>query len=206
MSPSVLQAVTNFTEESASSTSTSNVLSLLIFINSHTKHSTATWLKRFNQWALHRQIQIYDITDIPKAELDGVLQKFYAELVKENGQEYEPTMSESLKAMIASLSRHIKEQYGYSILNDKDFELSRKVLNGKAIQLQQSGKGKRSKKADPFTYNEADVLWETVLCKMNPVSLNYTIISQHFGTTGRQEHHQMKIEDFKLCYTIDGKG
>ena len=47
------------------------------------------WLRRFNQWAWHRQIEINDITDIPKSELDRVLQKFYAELVKENGQEYE---------------------------------------------------------------------------------------------------------------------
>lgn len=43
---------------------------------------------------------------------------------------------------------------------------------------------------------------------MNPVSLNYTVfflISQHFGTRGRQEHHQMRIEDFKVCYGVDGK-
>ena len=58
---------------------------------------------------------------------------------------YEP---ESLKVMIASLNQHIKESRGYNILSNKDFELSRKVLNGKAIQLQQSGKGKRPKKAD----------------------------------------------------------
>ena len=38
---------------------------------------------------------------------------------------------------------------------------------------------------------------------MNPISLNYTIfflISQHFGTRGRQEHHEMRIEDFKVSY------
>ena len=57
-----------------------------------------------------------------------------------------------------SLNRHIKEQYSYSILNDKDLELSRKVLNGTAIQLQHSAKGKRLKKADPLTCDE-DVLW-----------------------------------------------
>ena len=50
-------------------------------------------------------MQIDDIADIPRAELDRVLQKFYAELVKENAQKYEP---ESLKVMIASLNRHIK--------------------------------------------------------------------------------------------------
>ena len=112
--------------------------------------------------------------DIPRAELDGVLQKFYAELVKQNGEEYEP---ESLKVMIASLNRHIKGECGYSILSDKDFELSRKVLNGRAIQLQQNGKGKRPKKADAFTSEEEDLLWDTVLGKMNPVSLNYTVFS-----------------------------
>ena len=90
----------------------------------------------------------------------------------------------------------------------KIFELSRKVLNGKAIQLQQNGKGKRPKKADALTSEEEDLLWDTVLGKMNPISLNYTIfflISQHFGTRGRQEHHQMRIEDFKVSYGTDGK-
>ena len=47
-----------------------------------------------------------------------------------------------------------------------------------------------------------------VLGKMNPVSLNYTVyflISQDFGTRGRQEHHQLKIEDLKVSHGIDGK-
>ena len=102
----------------------------------------------------------------------GVMQKLYAKLVRENSQGYEP---ESLKVMIASLNRHIKEQCNYSILDHKDFELSSKVLNWKAIQLQQSGKVKRPRKADPLTSDEEDVLWETVLGKMNTFSLNYTV-------------------------------
>ena len=49
-------------------------------------------------------MKIGDITDIPRAELDGVLQKFYGELVKQNGEDYEP---ESLKVMIASFKRRM---------------------------------------------------------------------------------------------------
>jgi len=52
------------------------------------------------------------------------------------------------------------------------------------------------------------MLWETVLGKMNPVSLNYTIlflISQNFGARGRQEHHQLKIEDLEVIHGIDRK-
>ena len=40
-----------------------------------------------------------------------------------------------------------------------------------------------------------------VLGSENPTSLNYTIFvifSQHFGTRGRQEHHQIRIEDVKI--------
>ncbi|XP_065918766.1 uncharacterized protein KIAA1958-like [Dysidea avara] len=189
-------------------TSSDSELKHLIELNENcnTKHSTATWVRRFNQWALHRKLNITDISQIPRDKLDETLQKFYAELVKQNGQEYEP---KSLKVMLASLNRHIKEKCGYSILSDDDFILSRKVLNGKA-KLQQRGKGKRPNKADPITSEEEDILWETVLGKMNPVSLNYTmffLISQHFGTRGRQEHHQIRIEDLHIsrAHGIDGK-
>ena len=40
-----------------------------------------------------------------------------------------------------------------------------------------------------------------VLGDANPVSLNHTVfytLSQHFGTRGRQEHHQIKTEELKF--------
>ena len=60
--------------------------------------------------------------------------------------------------------------------------------------------GKRPRKSDLFTAQEEELLWEKVLGKDNPTSLNYTIFflaSQHFCTKGRQEHHQLQIEDLK---------
>jgi len=33
--------------------------------NLHTKHATATWVIRFNKWALHRKLNIDDIMQIP---------------------------------------------------------------------------------------------------------------------------------------------
>ncbi len=44
---------------------------------------------------------------------------------------------------MAALDRYVREKCSYSILKDKDFEQSRLVLNGKAIELQKSGKEKR---------------------------------------------------------------
>ena len=77
-----------------------------------------------------------------------------------------------------------------------------KVLNGKAIELREQGKGKRKNKADPLTEYEECILWKKgVLWDSNPQSLNYALFftfSQHFGTRGHQEHHQIRIEDLKL--------
>ena len=67
--------------------------------------------------------------------------------------------------------------------------------------LQENGKGKRPRKADVLTENEEERLWQCgVLGTSNPTSLNYTVFllfSQHLGTRGRQEHHQIRIEDLK---------
>lgn len=174
--------------------------------NKNTKRSTNTWVRRFEDWAEGRGLPT-DLASIPSTELDGVLQLFYAQIRKKNGDEYEP---ESLKVMQTALNRHLREQnYSHSILNDKDFQKSRKVLNGKAIELQEEGKGKRPRKADPLTENDEEQLWSSgVLGSENPVSLNYTmffLFSQHFGTRGRQEHHQIRIEDLRVVRDSSGK-
>jgi len=44
------------------------------------------------------------LEDIPKSELDGILQYFFAEVCKQDG-EYEP---ESLRTMLASLDRFLQ--------------------------------------------------------------------------------------------------
>ena len=76
------------------------------------------------------------------------------------------------------------------------------MLNGKVIQLRENGKGKKSRKADPLTAEEEEILWNTgVLGGNNPKSLNHTvfyIISQQFGTRGWQEHHQIRIEHLRF--------
>ena len=104
-----------------------------------------------------------DLADVPREELDKVPQQFYAELMKihVDGKEYEP---EYLKVMIAAIDQYVREKHGFSILKDKDFEVSRKVLNGKAIDLQRSGMGKRPRKSDLLT-EEEEILWKQFLAR-----------------------------------------
>ena len=62
------------------------------------------------------------------------MQRFFAEFVKKNGENYEP---ESLKVMLAALDRHIRSSCGFSLLKDKEFVNCHRVLNGKAIPTEQ---------------------------------------------------------------------
>jgi len=67
---------------------------------------------------------------------------------------------------------------------------------------------KKPRKAHALTEEEEQVLWRMVLGQENPKSLNYTVFflfGQHFGTRGRQEHHQIQIEDLKQIRDPAGK-
>ena len=63
-------------------------------------------------------------------------------------------------------------------------------------------KGKRKNRADPLNVEVEELLWEKgVLGYVSPVSLNHTVfyvLSQDFGTRGRQEHHQIRVEELKF--------
>ena len=125
-------------------------------MNANTAKSTGTWVKRFDKWRMERQTA-QKLEEIPKERLDGILQLFFAEIRKNDGTNYEP---DSLRTMLAALDRHLREKGStFSILKDREFDASRKVLNGKAIELQEQGLGKRKHRADPVTEEEEELLW-----------------------------------------------
>ena len=143
-----------------------------------------------------------------KNEHDGISQRFYAEIRKNNGENYEP---ESLKVMQASLDRYLREKgRTFSILKDRKFDISRKVLNGKAIELQENGMGKRKGRADALTQEEEEIIiWSSgVLDSNNSSSLNcliFFLVSQYMGTRGWQKHHQIQVEDLKMVQNVEGE-
>lgn len=97
--------------------------------------------------------------------------------------------------MLAALDRYVRDNCTYSILKDKDFEGSRKVLNGKAISLQHKGKGKRPNRADIVTAEGG----KHSIHKLKLYRAFY-LFGQYFGT-GQQEHHQLRIKEFQLTRT-----
>ena len=76
------------------------------------------------------------------------------------GEDYEP---ESLKVMMASLDRHLRnEGYTLSIVRDREFSSSKEVLVDKAKQLRLAGRaGKRPNKARQVSEKEEEFLWRS---------------------------------------------
>ena len=113
-----------------------------------------------------------EIENYEPAELNTLLERFYAEIIKnKQGEDYEP---ESLKVMIASLDRHLKNKgYGLSIVCDREFSSSKQVLDGKAKQLRLAGHCNRSQQ---LSEEEEEILWKSEkLGAKNPEYLIHTM-------------------------------
>ena len=76
---------------------------------------------------------------------------------KKDGSDYEP---DSLRVMIASLYRHLKEAgSNFSIAKDREIVNSRKVLEGKARLLCEQGYVKRPHASKALTTEDEELLW-----------------------------------------------
>ena len=173
--------------------------------NINTSKSTSFWLSVWKTWCEGNSIAL-EIEKHEPGELNRLLEKFYAEVKNKNGQDYEP---DSLRVMIAALNRHFKnKQYPLSIVKDREFHSSKRVLEGKAKLLRQAGRGKRPSKARNLTKEEEEVLWkESKFGSTTPEALVNTmwwLLTQHFGLCVRQEHHVMEVDDFQLCKDDNG--
>lgn len=169
--------------------------------NKNTNRSTTTWMRVWSSWATSRGINV-NIETMAPATLNEVLQKFYLEVRKQDGSEYEP---DSLKVMQAALERHLSaHKYPYSLINSREFASSRAVLDAKAKQLRMQGYGKRKNRAQPYNTAEEESFWSSgLLGDHNGVALtnaNFKNLSEHFGFRGRQDHYDAYVEDFEVVW------
>ena len=73
-------------------------------------------------------------------ELDKVLSKFYAEVKRKDGDDYEP---ESLKIMQSSIERYLKEKdYPLSIVRAREFPTHKKSSTRRQFLCDNKGRGK----------------------------------------------------------------
>ena len=119
-----------------------------------------------------------EIENYEPAELNTLLERFYAEVKNKHGENYEP---ESLKVMIASLDRHLKSKgYILSIVRDREFSSSKQAKKASLGWPRQA-----PKKARELSQEEEEILWKSgKLCGKTPGSLIHTmwwLLTQKFG-------------------------
>ena len=106
--------------------------------------------------------------------------------------------------------RYLKEKnYPASIARHDAFRSSRQVLEGKARIARMNGKGKVPNRARSLSGAEENILWESGQLGCNSSrSLIQTVWWNnclHFGMRGREEHHSLKMEQFRLEIDENGR-
>ena len=173
--------------------------------NKNTTSATNTWFRHYERWATETN-RPSNLLSMEKLELNAVLESYFAEAVRKDGKQYEPT---SLGAMQAGIDRYLRENGStFLILKDVEFSGSRNVIEGRAKYLRELGMGKKPNAADSFTKDEESVLWNCGALGSHSaqalVNTIHMLLTKHLGLRGRQEHHLMKVEDF--VYKLDDSG
>lgn len=173
--------------------------------NENTKKKTLYDIKVFKEYldACDEKREIEDITPV---ELQEIIKKFVLAVRKKNGEEYEPS---SLRAFIQSIDRHLrKNNYGFSVLNDKEFHEVQDILKKKQKQLKSIGKGNRPNAADPLSDEDIDTFYSRkVLGIHSPRALLNTLWMNNctfFGMRPGKEQRDLCWGDLQLKTDSEG--
>ena len=147
-----------------------------------------------------------DINHIPPRELNDIICMFLLSVRRKDGSEYEPS---SLRGMITSIDRHLKENYyPTTITNGDEFYKTRSVLTTKQKSLKKQGKGNKPNAASALNDEQVELLWENgQLGCSTPESILNTLWFYNtagFGLRGVDEHRQMTYGDVSLKTDADG--
>ena len=162
--------------------------------NENTKKKTLYDLKVFKEYL--------DACD-EKREKNVFFKKCVLAVRKKNGEEYEPS---SLRAFIQSIDRHLrKNNYGFAVLNDKEFHEVQDILKKKQMQLKSIGPNA----ADPLSDEDIDTFHSRkVLGIHSPRALLNTLWMSNctiFGMRPGNEQRDLCFGRFAIKNRFGGK-
>lgn len=124
--------------------------------NKNTVRKTIGNLKILNSW-LESQHETRQLSEIPPAELNRYLARYFLVVRRNDGTEYEP---DTLRCHLGSFSRHLKEKnYSENIVESDKFKHCRDVLNSKMKELKKQGRGNKKRKAY-FLEEDVNLLYD----------------------------------------------
>ena len=152
-------------------------------------------------------MKVKKIFDLPAPSLNHLLCKFFMNVKKQDGSDYEPN---TLSSYQRSIQRSLEENnYSGNILKDQEFEKSRKVLAARRKSLVSSGKGNKPQATRALTDTEEDSLFKAgEFGDSDPVVLQRTIwwcLSIHFGFRARDESRKLRWGDVQLQTTSENE-
>jgi integrase len=156
--------------------------------------------KKFQAFCEQQVNGYFNVMNVPAATLDKLLGKFFKDVRKQNGGEYEP---DSISSFQKSIQRHLKElKLPLNILQDEEFRRSREVLAAKRKNLVKQGRGNKPNACRELTTEEEEKLFESgeFGCH-NPEALQCTLwwfFSLHFGFRARDESRKLCWGDLEL--------
>ena len=167
----------------------------------NTTKKTVIDMKTFQRYLSSISKAGVEILHLPADVLDHLLAKFFKDICKINGDEYEPDM---LSGFQRSIQRFLSDwKSPFNILVQKEFQMSRKVLAAKRKSLvQKAGKGNRPNATRSLTDEEEDKLFKSgQFGDSSPEVLQRTMwwfLSLHFGFRARDESHKLRWGDVEL--------
>jgi len=122
------------------------------------KKTTYEW-KKFQVFCEQQVNGNSNVMNVPAATLDKLLDKFFKDVRKQNGGEYEP---DGISSFQKSIHRHLKElKLPFNILQEEDFRRSREVLAAKRTTLVNQGRGNKPNACRELTTEEGEKLFES---------------------------------------------
>ena len=172
----------------------------------NTTRKTERESKKFINYILDHHGDNTPLEKMKPETLDIYIGEWLMSLSKPDGSNYEP---DTLTSFHRSVERYLKDKgYGYSIVSDKEFNMSKEVLQTKRKQLSSLGLGNRPNKSDVITPSDEEILWTSGQLGMHsPLALFNTVWyfnTKLFGFRGGHESRQMKWGDITLHTDTDG--
>ena len=116
-------------------------------------------MEKFETFCKEQSNGSFNVKNVPADALDKLLGKFFKDVRKQNGGEYEP---DSLSSFQRSIQRRLKElKLSFNILKDEEFCRSREVLAAKRKNLVKQGRGNKPNACRELTSEEEEKLFES---------------------------------------------
>ncbi|EFB21567.1 hypothetical protein PANDA_015569 [Ailuropoda melanoleuca] len=170
-------------------------------VSPNTTKATRYALNVWRYWCVTNGLKDHtDITKIPAAKLNELLENFYVTVKKSDGSDF---LATSLHAIRRGLDRILKNAgVGFSITSST-FSSSTKKLKEKLWVLSKAGmSGARSRNIVYFSLSDEEEMWQAgCLGDDSPITLLSTVVkynSQYLNMRTLQEHADLMYGDIEL--------